>query len=93
MNQVSAVSYRIGEVVWAKIRGSPHCPARINWLNGRYTEVTWFNDYRRTKVFRTQLFKFLQHFDQFAGRFNDTVGLKAAAQEGLIYFGNTMNKI
>lgn len=88
---IARIEFRVGEVVWAKIKGSPHWPAKILTLHSnRRAEVVWFNDYRKTKIYQTQLFKFLIHFDEFAKKFNDTVGLKTAAQEGLMYLGSTM---
>lgn len=50
--------------------------------------VRWFNDYRVTKLYRTQLFKILNNFDQFAKKIPDTVGLETAAREALICYGN-----
>lgn len=52
------------EIVWAKIKGSSHWPARISRIltssNGRIMyEVVWFNDYRRSKIGRLQIHKFL----------------------------------
>lgn len=90
---LSQIDYRIGEVVWAKIKRYPHWPAKIKGFpSTRTVEVVWFNDYRTTKVYKSQLFKFLIHFEEFAKKFDDTVGLKTAAQEGLIYYGNMMHK-
>lgn len=89
---IARIEYRVKEVVWAKLRGHPHWPAFIkSFPTDKTAEVVWFNDYRRTKIFRTQMFKFLKHFDQFAVKFDDCVGLKTAAQEGFIYFGNGMH--
>lgn len=90
---VATIDFRVGEVVWAKIRGYAHWPALIKSMpSNRTAEVTWFNDYRKTKLFRTQLFKFLTHFERFAVRFEDVIGLKTAAQEGLIYYGQQFNR-
>lgn len=50
--------------------------------------MVWLNDYRLTTIYRTQCFKFLSNFDEFAKNFDRTIGLRAAAQEGLILFGN-----
>lgn len=86
---VARIEYKIDEIVWAKIKGYPHWPARIKGFsgNGRMVLVYWFNDYRTTKIYRTQLFKFLENFDEFAKKFDQTIGLKTAAQEALIIFG------
>lgn len=92
-NQLQVIDFKIEEVVWAKIKGYPHWPAKIkSFPSNRTAEVVWFNDYRKTKIFRTQLFKFLPHFDTFAKKFDETIGLKKAAQEGLIIYGHSMNK-
>lgn len=86
------MDFKLNETIWAKIKGHPHWPAKIkSFPSHRMAGVVWYNDYRRTKVYKTQLFKFLTHFDQFAARFDDTVGLKAAAQEALICYGQNLN--
>lgn len=91
-NTVAQIEFKIGEIVWAKIKGYAHWPAKIkSFPSSRMAEVIWFNDYRRTKVYKTQLFKFLINFDDFAKKFDDTIGLKTAAQEALICFGNNLN--
>lgn len=38
-----------------KIRGWPHWPAKVLRIERRRFEVEWFNDYRRTKLFRSQM--------------------------------------
>lgn len=49
--------------------------------------VTWFNDYRTTKMYRTQIFKFLLHYDEYSKKFDETIGLRIAAQEALMCYG------
>lgn len=89
---VSIIDYKINEVVWAKIKGYSFWPGKIkSFPSSQTAEIVWFNDYRRTKVFKTQMKKFLPHFEECAKKFDDVVGLRCAAQEGLIYFGSTMN--
>lgn len=83
--------FSTGEVIWAKIRGSPHWPARILQIGSRLIGVEWFNDYRTTKLYRSQLYKFYPNFNLFAEKFNTTVGLKAAAQEAMIHIAEKMN--
>lgn len=86
---VAKIEFKVGEVVWARIRGYPHWPARIqSFPSNKMATVIWFNDYRRTKLYKTQIFKFLVNFDEFSKRFNDTVGLETAAREALISYGN-----
>lgn len=86
------IEFKIKEIVWCKIKGCSHWPAQIlAFPSNKMALVQWFNDYRQTKVFRTQLFKFLANFDQFAVRFDDVVGLKTAGREALIVFGQNLN--
>lgn len=92
VDTIALITFKVDEVVWAKIKGHPHWPAKIKCFpNAKMAIVVWFNDYRTTKVYRTQLHKFLINFDKFAVRFSDSIGLKTAAQEALIYFGHNVN--
>lgn len=50
-------------------------------------EVIWFNDYRKTKLYRSQLFKFTPNIDEFAKKFKGTAGLETAAKEALYSYG------
>lgn len=90
-NQPMAVSnefYRVGQVVWAKLRCFPSWPAKIERICGdkkQLIEIYWFNDYRRSKVFRSQIFDFHKHFAEFAVDFDKHIGLEMAAKEALIY--------
>lgn len=87
---IARIDFKVNEVVWAKIKGSVHWPAKIkSFPSSKMVIVVWFNDYRTTKIYRTQLFKFLQNFDLYAQNFDNTVGLKTAAYEGLMYLGNS----
>lgn len=85
---VVAHQFSKNEIVWAKIRGSVHWPAKITAIGQRQFEVYWFNDYRRSKVFRTQIFKFYPNFEKFSVHFTTSVGLETAAKEALIYLAN-----
>lgn len=90
---IAPIVFQVGEVVWAKIKGSAHWPAKIkSFPSSKMVIVVWFNDYRTTKIYRTQVFKFLTHFDTFAKSFDRVVGLKKAAQEGLIYYGSMIGR-
>lgn len=89
---VARIEYKINEVVFAKIKGYPHWPAKIKRFDSnKMVTVVWFNDYRTTKIYKTQLSKFLVNFERLASTFDQHIGLKKAAHEGLIYFGCTMN--
>lgn len=87
-NVVAELKYRIGEAVWAKIRGYKSWPAKIiEIINGKKTlyRISWFNDYRTSTVYNTQMFKFCKNFDRFASGFENHIGLEVAAKEALIY--------
>lgn len=90
---IAPIIFRVSEVVWAKIKGSVPWPARIkSFPSNRMVIVVWLNDYRTTKIYRTQIFKFLTNFDTYAKNFDKTVGLKKAAQEGLMLYGSMINR-
>lgn len=90
--EIVKVEFKINEIVWAKIKGYPAWPARIkSFAPHNRAVVVWFNDYRTTKLFRTQLFKFLKFFERHAVNFDKTIGLKKASLEGLFYYGKEMN--
>lgn len=79
--------FMVGDIVWAKIRGSPFWPAKIERIYGQkyqMAEVYWLNDYRRTKIFITQMKKFYAHFDEFKSTFSNHLGLETAVEEALI---------
>lgn len=90
-NVVSNLTYTLNEVVWGKIRGWPHWPARITSIEGRRYQVQWFNDYRNSKLFRAQLFKFYKNYDEFSKPFAQKVGLETAAKEAVIFLAHKAN--
>lgn len=90
-NVVSNLTYTLNEVVWGKIRGWPHWPARITSIEGRRYQVQWFNDYRNSKLFRTQLFKFYKNYDEFSKPFAQKVGLETAAKEAVLFLAHKAN--
>lgn len=84
---VSIIPFKVDEVIWGKIRGWPHWPCKIlsiDTVQQRYN-VFWFNDYRTTNLYKSQVFKFYPNFDIFAEKFSSTVGLKDAAKEAMLY--------
>lgn len=94
-NVVALIDFMPGEVVWAKLRGHPMWPAKIDRIYGtknQMTEVIWFNDYRRSKLLKSQLCKFHANFDEMSKHFEKHVGLETAAKEALIYVMSTMGK-
>lgn len=88
-NIVANLLYSIDEVVWGKIRGWPHWPARVTSIEQNKYVVTWFNDYRKSKLFHTQLFKFYPNFESFSNKFSSSIGLETAAKEALLYIGHS----
>lgn len=85
---VAKPEFAVKEIVWSKLRGHSHWPARIerivsNAAGTKMFDVVWFNDYRRSRIYRLQVFKFLENFEKFAIKFDDVVGLKTAAFEAM----------
>lgn len=90
-NIVAKIDFRVNEVVWAKIKGYPHWPAKIKRIDStKMVTVYWFNDYRITKIYKTQLTKFLINFERYALTFDQHIGLKRAAFEALQFYGSNM---
>lgn len=82
---VALNEFSVNEVVWGKLRGWPHWPARVTGKNGSRYELYWFNDCRKSKVYRTQIFKFAANYETFAEKFSKSMPLAKAAQEAMIY--------
>lgn len=85
----------LNEIIWAKIKGSLHWPAKIESIvesnrGCRKYVVVWYNDYRRSVVFKSQLYKLLENFEKFAVKFNDVIGLKTAAFEAMFEYRQNM---
>lgn len=91
---VAIITFSPNEIVWGKIKGSVHWPAKIdriiNTARGYMYEIRWYNDHRRTKVGKNQIFKFLPNFESFAVNFDKVVGVKAAALEAMIDYKRKM---
>lgn len=90
---VAKHNFSVGEIVWAKIRGHSHWPAKVlSFISNGRAEVLWFNDYRSTKLYCSQLYKFMPNFEIFSMKFDVTVGLKAAAKEAMICYSKDMGQ-
>lgn len=89
---VAVLPFRMKEIVWGKIKGWPHWPAEITGIEGKRYEVTWFNDYRKSKLFQSQISKFTRNFDEHAVKFSTSVGLETAAKEALICLAQRSKK-
>lgn len=84
-------NFILKEIIWAKIKGFPGWPAQIiDFPSQKMVIVKWFNDGRITKIYRTQMFKFLINYDKFAVNFDDAIGLKTAAREALYEFSDSL---
>lgn len=91
LDEIAVMDFRIGDVVWAKIRGYPGWPARIESIYGDKKQtfrVYWFNDYRISNIYRSQIYKFHLHFEKFAKLFDSHIGLETAAKEAMMYLVN-----
>lgn len=87
-NQIATVEFKEGDVMWAKIRGFPNWPARIESIYGEKKQlyrIYCFNDYRVSKVFKSQITKFGKNFEENSRLFDTHIGLETAAREALIY--------
>lgn len=86
---VAEKDFIVGDIVWAKIKGHSHWPAKLTAQTSRLmVEVLWFNEYRRTKVYRSQLFEFIKNCEKFSGKFDSVIGLRTAVKEAMVCFGN-----
>lgn len=88
------MAFQIDDAVWVKIRGHPTWPAKIEKFHyGRtlMVDVFWFNDYRRTKVFGSQLQNFLLNLQTYKHTFQNHIGLETAVKEAMIYLTSKSN--
>lgn len=87
-NQIVKMTFQIDDAVWVKIRGFPTWPAKVERFHyGRalMADVYWFNDYRRTKVFGSQLQSFISNFDTYKDTFQNHIGLETAVKEAMYH--------
>lgn len=88
---IAKPDFAIGEVCWARIRGHPFWPAKIERIYGKsnqMVEVWWFNDYRRTRMLKAHLKPFLSNYDELKKTFENHIGLETAVKEAVIYSVN-----
>lgn len=84
-NAITTREFELGEIVWAKLKGSPHWPATVLNVYGsrrQMLEVFWLNDYRTIKINKGQASKFLPNFDKYSQ--NTMIGLQTAIREAKI---------
>lgn len=85
--QLNVMEYKVDDIVWAKIKGFPAWPAiikKIKYGQRMSFEIEWFNDYRRSTVFKTQICQFFANFERFSVNFTKHIGLETAAKEALM---------
>lgn len=85
---IAKPDFSSNEIIWGKMKGSTYWPAKIvkilTTVRGTIMyEIVWYNDYRKSKIYKTQAYKFLINFEKFAIKFDDVIGLKAAAFEAM----------
>lgn len=81
---ISTLPFKVGEVTWGKIRGWPHWPAKIVHIFPRQFEVVWYNDYRVTKLYRSQVFKFTSNFSIFAEKIRNDGGIERGCRTSYV---------
>lgn len=91
-NTIALLPFQTGEIVWGKINGWPHWPAKITKIilpTSKRTpiryEVYWFNDYRYTKIFSSQSSKFYSNYDEYSAMGETRIGLKTAVREAVMH--------
>lgn len=94
--ELARPDFLAGDIVWTKLRGYPAWPSRIERIYGeknQMAEVWWFNDYRRSKVYKSQLQSFLRNFKANSNAFKHHIGLETAAKEAMMYIGSKFNNL
>lgn len=92
--QICLAPFKVGEVVWAKMRGYPCWPAKVENIYGarmHMARVYWFNDYRKSPMHIGALSKFFVNFTEFAKHKDSHIGLETAIKEALIYLAGGKN--
>lgn len=91
---IAEKDFTVGDIIWAKIKGHSHWPALVTAQTSRLmVEVRWYNDYRRTKVYRSQLFDSIKNFEKFSEKFDSVIGLRTAAKEAMMCYGNIFSDV
>lgn len=88
---IAIQDFAINEVVWGKFKGWPHWPARVVAINTKKIEIVWFNDYRKSQMFRSQLFKFKSNFENFTKKCHTNAKLDTATKEAILYINSGMS--
>lgn len=89
---VAIPRFKINEVIWCKLKGHNCWPGKITSIENRKYEVFWFNDYRKSKVFQTQIFDFHSNYKKFSEKAASLIGLETAIKEAIIYSVSKISK-
>lgn len=85
---ISENNFEIGSIVWCKLKGFRHYPAKIvSFFQKKYL-VRWYNDYRLSSVFTSQLQPFSKYCLVYSE--NVSISLATAIKEALIEYRNKM---
>lgn len=90
--QIVQPDFSESEIVWAKLRGSPHWPAQVLSFINNKAEIFWFGDGRKSIVFTTQLFKFNSNLAEFSKKCNSNGKLLVAMNEAVCYLEELARK-
>lgn len=86
---VAKNQFAVGEVVLAKIKGSPLWPSTVTGFYGKHNQmvrIQWFNDYRTSGVHKGQLTKFSKcKYTSVSADIAKNPFLEAAIKEALIF--------
>lgn len=82
--EVAAIDFSIGDIVWGKIKGFCHWPAKIVEFSKGKVTLWWYKDYRYSSVFKSQIYKFSEHCSTFSKKAESSPALQAAIKEALI---------
>lgn len=89
LKAISENNFSIGAIVWCKLKGYRHWPAKVLGFDQNKIIVRWFNDNRRqSTVFASQIQQFSRHC--FAYSQNVSISLATAIKEALIEYRNKM---
>lgn len=84
--EIVEIEFSMGDIVWGKIKGFYNWPAKIVGFSEEKVTIRWFNDYRYSSVFKSQICKFEEHCITFSKKAKSSPALETAIKEALIDF-------
>lgn len=88
---VALPHYKVGDVVWCKLKGSPNWPAKVKEIYGKHNQMlklVWFNDNRLSAVHQGQVSKFCP--SSIVTNTTDDIGVVTAIKEAIHYLISKM---